>query len=57
MATREEQRDRRRQAYENFVAEQASELRDWLVKRDTEMRKEQAKQDKKLHDWLAKQAG
>ena len=56
MATRQEHRDRRRQAYENFVAEQASELRDWLVKRDTELRKEQAKQDKKLHDWLAKQA-
>ena len=56
MATRQEQRDSRRQAYENFVAEQASELRDWLVKRDTELRKEQEKEDKKLHEWLAKQA-
>ena len=56
MTTRQEQRDRRRQAYENFVAEQATELRDWLVKRDAERQEEQAKQDRKLHEWLAKQA-
>ena len=56
MATRQEQRDRRRQAYAKFVAEQATELRDWLVKRDTERQEEQAKEDKKLHEWLAKQA-
>lgn len=56
MATRGQQRDKRRQAYEAFVAEQASELRDWLVKRDTELRKEQEQKDNELRDWLAKQA-
>ena len=56
MPTRQEQQAKRRQAYENFIAEQTAELKDWIVARETEQAKKRTLEDQKLATWLANRA-
>ena len=56
MPTRQERQAKRRQAYENFIAEQSAELRDWIVARETEQAKKRTLEDQKLATWLANRA-